>query len=48
MRTNVAPCGSPGIDSNDDAAFEAESKSSRSVLDFDATRRVRMVVGVQS
>ena len=46
--TNVAPRRCSRIDSDDHAAFEAESERRRSVLDFDAAGRVCMVVGMQS
>lgn len=46
MRTNIAPSSRTRVDSDNDASFEPESKSSCSVLDFDFAGRVCEIICV--
>jgi hypothetical protein len=46
-RTDVTTGGRSRVDCNDDPALELEREGGRSVVDLDAARRVRHVVGVE-
>lgn len=46
--TNIASCCCSGIYCDDDAPFEPESQCCGSVLDFDLTVGIGMVIGVES